>query len=85
MDVNQEFLSNESHEFLNALLFITLIGGALTVAVAIVLAVWLSKRITAPVAALTEATQTIAQGELRHPAGHVVGRVGEDEPSLSTR
>ena len=63
VDVNQEFLSNESHGFLNALLFITLIGGALTVAVAIVLAVWLSKRITAPVTALTEATQAIAQGE----------------------
>ena len=62
VDVNREFLSNESHGFLNALLFITLIGGALTVAVAIVLAVWLSKRITAPVTALTEATQAIVQG-----------------------
>ena len=63
VDVNREFLSTESHGFLNALLFITLIGGALTVAVAIVLAIWLSKRITAPVKALTEATQAIAQGE----------------------
>ena len=63
VDVNREFLSNESHGFLSALLFITLIGGALTVAVAIVLAVWLSKRITAPVTALTEATQAIALGE----------------------
>ena len=63
VDVNQELLSNESHGFLNALLFITLIGGALTVAVAIVLAVWLSKRITAPVTALTEATQAIALGD----------------------
>ena len=63
VDVNREFLSNESHGFLSALLLITLIGGALTVAVAIVLAVWLSKRITAPVTALTEASQAIAQGE----------------------
>ena len=63
VDVNREFLSTESHGFLNALLFITLMGGALTVGVAIVLAVWLSKRITAPVTALTEATQAIAQGE----------------------
>ena len=63
MDVNREFLSNESHGFLSALLFITLIGGALTVAAAVVLAVWRSKRITAPVTALTEATQSIAQGE----------------------
>ena len=63
VDVNREFLSTESHGFLNALLFITLIGGALTVGVAIVLGVWLSKRITAPVTALTEASQAIAQGE----------------------
>ena len=63
VDVNREFLSAESHGFLNALLFITLIAGAMTIAVAIVLAVWLSKRITAPVTALTEATQAIAQGE----------------------
>ena len=63
VDVNHELLSAESHGFLNTLLFITVIGGILTVGVAILLAAWLSKRITAPVAALTEATQAIAQGE----------------------
>ncbi len=63
VDVNREFLSAESHGFLNTLLFITVIGGMLTVGVAILLAVWLSKRITAPVTALTEATQAIAQGD----------------------
>ena len=63
MDVNHELLSAESHGFLNTLLFITVIGGGLTVGVAILLAAWLSKRITAPVAALTEATQAIAQGD----------------------
>ena len=63
VDVNREFLSSESHGFLNTLLYITLIGGALTVFVALILAAWLSKRITTPVAALTEATQAIAQGE----------------------
>ena len=63
VDVNQEFLSSESHGFLSALLYITLIGGALTAGVAILLAAWLSKRITAPVTALTEATQAIAQGD----------------------
>ncbi len=63
VDVNQEFLSSESHGFLNTLLYITLIGGALTAGVAILLAAWLSKRITAPVTALTEATQAIAQGD----------------------
>ena len=62
-DVNREFLSSESHGFLSTLLYITLIGGALTTGVAILLAAWLSKRITAPVTALTEATQGIAQGD----------------------
>ena len=63
VDVNQELLSTESHGFLNTLLYITLIGGLLTVGVAVLLAAWLSKRITAPVTALTEATQAIAQGD----------------------
>ena len=63
VDVNREFLSTESHGFLNTLLYITVIGGMLTVGVAILLAAWLSKRITAPVTALTEATQAIVQGE----------------------
>ena len=66
VDVNREFLSNESHGFLSTLLYITLIGGALTTGVAILLAAWLSKRITAPVTALTEATQGIAQGDTAH-------------------
>ncbi len=60
---NHDFLSTESHGFLNTLLYITAIGGALAVVVAILLAAWLSKRITAPVTALTEATQAIAQGD----------------------
>ena len=63
VDVNREFLSTESHGFLNTLLSTTLIGGVLTIGVAILLAVWLSKRITAPVTALTEATEAIAQGD----------------------
>ena len=64
VDVNDEFLSTESHGFLNALLYITLIGGVLTIGVAALLAAWLSRRITAPVTALTEATQAIAEGDL---------------------
>ena len=63
VDVNREFLATESHGFLNTLLYITVIGGMLTAGVAILLAVWLSKRITAPVTALTEATQAISQGD----------------------
>ena len=62
VDVNHELLSAESHGFLNTLLFITVIGGVLTVGVAVLLAAWLSKRITAPVMALTEATQAISGG-----------------------
>ena len=63
VDVNRDFLSTESDGFLDTLLYITLVGGALTVGVAVLLAAWLSKRITAPVTALTEATQAIAQGD----------------------
>ena len=63
VDVNHGFLSTESHGFLDTLLYITLIGGALTAGVAALLAFWLSKRITAPVTALTEATQAIAEGD----------------------
>ena len=63
VDVNRDFLSTESGGFLNTLLYVTLVGGALTVGVAVLLAAWLSKRITAPVTALTEATQSIAQGD----------------------
>lgn len=63
VNVNQEFLSTESHGLLNALLFITLFGGLLTAGIVILLSAWLSNRITAPVRALTKATQTLAQGE----------------------
>ena len=63
VDVEHEFLSTESHGFLITLLYITVMGGILTAGVAILLAAWLSKRITAPVTALTEATQAIAQGD----------------------
>ena len=62
VDVNHELLSAESHGFLNTLLYITVIGGTLTAGVATLLAAWASKRITAPVTALTEAAQAIAQG-----------------------
>ena len=66
LDVNHGFLSTESHGFLNTLLYITVISGMLTVGFAILLAAWLSRRITAPVTALTEATQAIAQGDTTH-------------------
>jgi len=61
VDVNSEFLATESLGFLNQLLTSSALGGFLIVTIALLLAFWLSKRITAPVTALTEATQTIAQ------------------------
>lgn len=63
VDVDQELLSSESHGFLSTLLYIILIGGLGTVAAAILLSDWLARRITAPVRALTEATQAIARGD----------------------
>ena len=61
VDVNREFWATESHGFLRNLLYTTAIGGLLTVALALLLAFWLSRRITAPVTALTHAAQSIAQ------------------------
>lgn len=63
VDVNQEFLATETLGFLNTLLFITGIGGMVTVGVGVGLAAWLSKRITGPVTALTRATQAISRGD----------------------
>ena len=80
VDVERELLSSESHGFLRTLLFITLIGGVLTAGVAILLGAWVSRRITAPVTALTDATQSIAQGEqIRLPvtSSDELGRMSE--------
>ena len=63
VDIHQEFLSSESHGFLSTLLYTTLIGGVLTAGVAVLVAAWVSRRITAPVTALTQATQAIADGD----------------------
>ena len=63
VDVNRELLSSESHGFLSTLIYIILVGGLITVGFAFLLAVWLSRRITAPVQALTEATQAVARGD----------------------
>lgn len=62
VDTDHELLSSESHGFLSALLYITLVGAVVTAAVAMLIAAWLSKRITAPVTALTRAAQGIARG-----------------------
>lgn len=87
VDVDREFLSSESHGLLTALLYITAIGGVLTVGVALLLAAWLSRRITAPVTALTEATQAIAQGdstELPVKSSDELGRMSAAFNSMTT-
>ncbi len=61
VDVNRELWATESHGFLRNLLYTITIGGLLTAAMAFLLAVWLARRITAPVTALTQAAQSIAQ------------------------
>jgi len=61
VDVNQDFLATESLGFLRTLLVSSALGGLLIAAIALLLAAWLSRRITAPVTALTEATQAIAE------------------------
>jgi len=61
VDVDQSFLASESHGFLRDLVISSIIGGLLTIAIAALLASSLSKRITEPVTALTQATQALAQ------------------------
>lgn len=61
VDVNPDYLAKESNDFLNDTLYTTAMGGLLTAAIALLLAAWLSKRITAPVTALIGATQAIAE------------------------
>ena len=61
VDANPDYLAKESGDFLDDTLYSTTMGGLLTAAIALLLAAWLSKRITAPVTALIQATQAIAE------------------------
>lgn len=61
LDVNQNFLETESSSFLRELLLSFIASGALIVIIALSLATSLSRRITAPISALTKATRAIAQ------------------------
>ncbi len=61
LDFYQEFGATESRNFVRGLLYTTVTGGLLTVAIALLLAAWLSKRISTPVTALTQAFRTVAQ------------------------
>ena len=61
LDVNQNFLETESSGFLRDLLFSSIASGLLILIIALLLATSLSRRISAPISALTKATQAIAQ------------------------
>ena len=63
MDVHQNFLATESHGFLRELFISSAFGVLCIIVSAVLLATSLSKRITAPIAALTQATQTIARAD----------------------
>ena len=58
--VTDIFLADEFNQFLSGMLFSTLSGGLLTAALALLIAVWLARRITAPVTALTAAAASLA-------------------------
>ena len=60
VDVERAFLGTESHGLLRRILATTALGGVLIAAVALALAAWISRRITAPVTRLTEAAGSVA-------------------------
>lgn len=61
LDVNQNFLETESSSFLRELLLSFIASGVFILIIALLLATSLSRRITAPISALTKATRAIAQ------------------------
>ncbi|MEM8861345.1 MAG: ATP-binding protein, partial [Chloroflexota bacterium] len=58
-----DFLLEESSGFLLDTLITSVIGGILTAVVALILGAWFAQRITAPVTALTEATNRLVRQE----------------------
>ncbi len=63
LDVDQNFLETESISFLGELLLSSSASGLFILIVALLLATSLSRRITAPISALTKAAQAIARRE----------------------
>ncbi len=59
--INQDYLNAEARRYLAIILVPRLFQGLITAVIAMLLGVWLSRRITAPVINLTEATQAIVQ------------------------
>ena len=64
INVDQEFLATEYHGFLSGTLYTTLIGGVVTAIAALIIALWLSRRILKPITFLTEAAHKISGGDL---------------------
>ena len=67
VDVNQDFLATESLGFLQDLILGSVLGGLLIAAIGLLLAAWLSRRISAPIRALTQAIETVAGQEAAAP------------------
>ena len=61
VDVERAFLGAESHGLLRRILTTTAVGGVLIAAVALALAAWISRRITAPVTRLTAAVRNVTR------------------------
>lgn len=61
LDVNQSFLETESSGFLREMLLSFIVSGMIILIIALLLAASLSRRITAPITALSKAARAIAQ------------------------
>jgi signal transduction histidine kinase len=59
--INRDYLKIESRKFLGSILMPRLLQGLFTAVIAMLIGVWMSRRITAPVVALKDATQAIVQ------------------------
>jgi len=62
INLNRAWVRADARKAVADALYPTAIGGALTAIVALLLAFWMTRRITAPVLALTQATQAMADG-----------------------
>lgn len=57
---NRQYIAEESRQLLSNMLLSIIIGGLITIALATLIALWFSHKITAPISALTNASQTLA-------------------------
>ncbi len=59
VEVNLGGFNDGSDSFLSSMLYNTIAGGLITAVIGLILALWLANRVTAPVIALTKATQSV--------------------------